>query len=66
MKSEWRVSKIPVVKGYVYVVYRLLDVQKTDHSGNREELWGTWEDRSEAERVAKQKNEEEEKKWSRL
>ena len=66
MKSEWRVSKIPVVKGCVYVVYRLLDVPKTDHSGNRVEIWGTWEERSEAERVAKQKNEEEEEKWSRL
>lgn len=66
MKSEWRVSKIPVVKGYVYVVYRLLDVQKTDHSGNREELWRTFEDRSEAERVEKKLNEQEEDKWSRL
>ena len=66
MKSEWRVSKIPAGEGCVYGVYRLFDVQKTDHSGNREEFWRTFEDRNEAAMVARQLNEEEEEKWSRL
>ena len=66
MKSEWRVSKIPVGEGCVYGVYRLFDVQKTDHSGNREEFWRTFEDRNETAMVARQLNEEEEEKWSRL
>lgn len=66
MKSEWRVSKIPVGEDCVYGVYRLFDIQKTDHSGNREEFWRTFEDRNEAAMVARQLNEEEEEKWSRL
>lgn len=36
MKSEWRVSSNPVGGGMLYGVYRLYDVQKMDHSGNRE------------------------------
>ena len=35
MKSEWRVSKNPVGGRYCYQVYRLYDIQKIDHSGNR-------------------------------
>ena len=36
MKSEWRVSTNYVCGGKEYQVYRLLDVNKTDESGNRE------------------------------
>ena len=36
MKSEWRVSTNYVCGGKEYQVYRLLDVDKTDESGNRE------------------------------
>lgn len=59
MKSEWRVSKIPVGDcEYIYGIYRLLDVAKTDHSGNREELGRVFDDPELAEDVCRIKNEE--------
>ena len=37
MKSEWRVSSNPIGQGeFLYQVYRIRDVEKIDHSGNRE------------------------------
>lgn len=36
MKSEWRVTSNIIGSEKMYAVYRLIDAQKTDHSGNRE------------------------------
>ena len=36
MKSPWKVSSTMIGSEKVYQVYRLYDVQKIDHSGNRE------------------------------
>ena len=37
MKSEWRVSSNPIGQGdFLYCVYRIRDIEKVDHSGNRE------------------------------
>lgn len=36
MKSIWKVSTIPCGVDTYYQVYRILDIGKTDHSGNRE------------------------------
>ena len=36
MKSEWRVTSNIIGDEKMYAVYRLIDAQKTDHSGNRE------------------------------
>lgn len=37
MKSEWRVSSNPIgANEFLYQVYRIRDLEKTDHSGNRE------------------------------
>ena len=41
MKSEWRVSRNPILDDdgnwkSMYQVYRIRDANKTDHSGNRE------------------------------
>lgn len=65
MKSEWRVGKNPAGERYCYQVYRLYDIQKIDHSGNRA-VYGLYDSREEAEAKAKELNEEEEEKWSRL
>ena len=37
MNSKWKVSRNPIGPDeYVYLVYRILDTDSTDHSGNRE------------------------------
>lgn len=40
MKSEWRVTSNIIDGQKMYAVYRLIDAQKTDHSGNREYAGG--------------------------
>ena len=60
MKSEWRVSKIPVGDGeYKYGIYRLLDVEKGYVDGNWEEMWRAYDDPELAADVCRIKNEEE-------
>lgn len=63
MKSEWRVTTnyIATDEGRVpmYGVYRLLDVDAVDHSGNRETLGRWFEDRELAQVYADTMNEEE-------
>lgn len=57
MSSEWRVAKIPVGEGqFLYQVYRIKDINKVDHSGNRE-VYGAYEVRGKAEKIAKEFNE---------
>ena len=65
MKSEWRVSKNPAGGKYCYSVYRLYDIQKVDHSGNRA-TYGLYDNRDEAEAKAAELNRQEEEEWSRL
>lgn len=36
MKSEWRVSSNIINDEKKYIVYRIKDIHKVDHSGNRE------------------------------
>lgn len=64
MKSEWRVTTnyIATDEGRVpmYGVYRLRDVDATDHSGNREMAGRWYEDRELAEDVCRIMNEERE------
>ena len=60
MKSKWMVSS-QVINGIkLYSVYRLRDVDKTDHSGNRETCSGFFEDRDSAEESAEMLNDKEE------
>lgn len=56
--SEWRVYASPIAGSTFYGVYRLRDVNATDHSGNREVRRGLFETRDEAERLADMLNEE--------
>lgn len=58
MKSEWRVTAqfISRDEPKVYQVYRLLDVDATDQSGNREYLGGIYSTEEKAETVAKMSN----------
>lgn len=52
MKSSWKVSKTPTLPGeYAYLVYRILDEEKTDHSGNRE-IYDVYDTRLEAMTIA--------------
>ena len=66
MKSEWRVQRNYVVGETLFVVYRLRDIDKEDHSGNREnpEDNAVFHSRSEAEaRAAELNKEEAERFW---
>ena len=59
MKSEWRVSANPVGGEYLYIVYRLRNINDIDHSGNREYYGSYTEDKSEAQSIADRLNAEE-------
>ena len=60
MKSEWRVQKTPVSDGHaMYQIYRIRDVSKTDHSGNREYSDRVFDDKELALDVARIMNEAE-------
>lgn len=52
MKSEWKVSMNVIGGEKVYQVYRQLDVQKVDHSGNRQVVTGTWSKEEDAQAIA--------------
>lgn len=51
MKSEWRVSSTYTCGEISYQVYRLRDVTKTDHTGNRE-IIGTFDTEANAREFA--------------
>ena len=56
MKSEWRVSSNVIGGEKQYIVYRVVDLFMTDHSGNRE-YHGTYvADRAEAQKIADELN----------
>ena len=60
MKSPWRVTSQVIGGDKVYAVYRLLDVNAIDHSGNREFGSRYMEDREAVERIARELNKAEE------
>lgn len=59
--SAWMVSANPIAGRMFYGVYRLRDVNKVDHSGNRETRGGWYETKAEAEKLAATLNAEEKK-----
>ena len=67
MKSEWRVQRNYVVGETLFIVYRLRDIDKEDHSGNREnpEENAVFHTRAEAEARAKELNKEEAERFWR-
>ena len=60
MKSEWRVTSNLINGQKLYGVYRLLDMDEVDHSGNREHLDVWVADRCIAEKLAERYNMKEE------
>ncbi len=52
MKSEWRVTSNNINGQKMYGVYRLLDINAVDHSGNREMSGGYVDNREDAQVVA--------------
>ena len=60
MKSNWRVTSNIINGQKMFGVYRLLDVQETDHGGNREHLDVWTADRESAEALAERANAREE------
>jgi len=59
MKGEWKVTSNPIGGKTLYGVYRLLDINEVDHSGNREFAGNYVEDRQIAEFVAEKLNDKE-------
>lgn len=57
--SEWRVTSNLIGGAPWYGVYRLRDVDETDHNGNREYSGGYFHSKEDARALAKQLNEEE-------
>ena len=52
---EWKVASIPVESGFCYQIYRRLNDQEPDHTGNRE--WGQiFDTEEEADREAESLN----------
>ena len=61
VKSEWRVTRNYIDGASLYAVYRLIDVDKVDHSGNREFAGGYTTNKKAAIEVANILNKEEAK-----
>lgn len=60
MKSPWRVTHNIICGKHMYGVYRLRDVNKADHSGNRESGSPYMDSKAEAEKIAAELNAKEE------
>ena len=58
MESEWRISHTWFAGECIIQVYRLRDVNKPDHSGNREILPKTFNSDEEAQSMCNTLNEE--------
>lgn len=52
MKSVWKVTCNYIADKYMYAVYRLLDTEETDHSGNREFTTDYMDSKAKAEAIA--------------
>lgn len=60
-QERWKVTCNNVCGERLYAVYRLRDINSTDHSGNREYATDYMESKEEALKIASQMNESEEK-----
>lgn len=60
MASKWKVTSNPIGDRIMYAVYRLIDVNEVDHSGNREFATDYMEDQMDALMIAQDLNEMEE------
>lgn len=58
MKTKWKVTSNLLDGKKVYAVYRLLDADEVDHSGNREFATDYLRDRATAEKIASELNDE--------
>ena len=61
MTSPWKVTSNPIGDRIMYAVYRVIDVNAVDHSGNREFATDFMEDQMDALVIAQDLNEMEEK-----
>ncbi|MBS3885587.1 MAG: hypothetical protein KGZ56_00860 [Dethiobacter sp.] len=59
MKSMWKLTSNMIGEKRVYGVYRILDVNGVDHSGNREMHGNYMDSREEAMAIAERLNREE-------
>ena len=59
MKSEWKVTSNSINGSKMYGVYRQLDINAVDHSGNREYHGGYTLDRNEAQMIVDDMNQKE-------
>lgn len=57
--SEWKISTNIVAGKEFYQVYRVIDVNEVDHSGNRETRGGFYERLRDAQKLARHLNTEE-------
>ncbi len=57
--SAWKISTNVVAGKKFYQVYRIIDINEVDHSGNRETRGGFYESRLDAEALARRLNTEE-------
>lgn len=58
MKSKWKVTSNPIGGKTMYGVYRILDTNEVDHSGNREHYGDYVESREAAAAIAARLNAE--------
>ncbi|EJP28291.1 hypothetical protein HMPREF1147_1702 [Selenomonas sp. FOBRC9] len=58
MKGEWKISSMYLGGKKVYQVYRIKDMTRVDHSGNREYAGGLLHDEREAMALAQKLNKE--------
>ena len=56
MKSQWKVASNFINGEKIYQVFRLLDVNGVDHSGNREYLPGVYHSQQKAQMMANRSN----------
>ena len=56
IRSEWKVTSNRIDGVKVWAVYRLLDVNEVDHSGNREYATKYMADKTKAEEIARDLN----------
>ena len=60
MKSEWKISSQYIGNEKYYQVYRIKDMRRVDHSGNREDAGRMTSDEHEAMALVEKLNREEE------
>ena len=57
--SEWKISESTIAERTLYQVYRTIDINKPDRSGNRETKGGLYDRLRDAEALARRLNTEE-------